>query len=347
MALLFMDGFDHYDPKTYAIKWDNGSSDGYTSWASTGGRRGGGAYRLGDYSNPLVKTLAASYQTLILGFAFNYEANNPPQDYNWKLCDGSTDHILMRLNISSRYLEVFRAPSTLLDTYSIPLTAGVWYYLELKVKIDDSAGIIQLRVNEYLALDLSGIDTRNGGNASVNKVKFQGKYNTSGNAFRMLIDDVYICDTSGAQNNDFLGDVRIDTLLPGGPGASTQWTPSANANYQCVDDAAFDNGADYISDTLAGHQDSFAFADLPAGITGIKGIQTNLLAKRTDSGVATKLKPVIRVGGADYLKTECVLSTAYWAFPEVTELNPATSAAWTKTDIDDAEFGVNLSANPI
>ena len=78
-----------------------------------------------------------------------------------------------------------------------------------------------------------------------------------------------------------------------------------------------------------------------------KGIQLNVAARRSDSGVLTKIKPVVRVAGTDYLKAEASLGLSYYAIPEMVELNPATSALWTKTDIDNAEFGVNLTSNPI
>jgi hypothetical protein len=356
MSLLFMDGFDHYDALTYgSLKWDanpfTGGMSCQTAWFATGGRRNGAYVRLGaewgHVGQYWCKTLVSNCATIIVGCAVKFVSiTGSPQPYFMALYDGSTMHIGLKRNVTTGYLDAYRGDGMLLGTYSVPFSANVWYYFELKATIHDSNGILQFRVNEYLALDLSSIDTRNGANAYVNKIGF-GAGADSGNQHTLAIDDLYVCDNSGANNNDFLGDCRIDVILPNGAGYATQWTPSAGSNYQCVDDALFDNGTDYVSEDTEGNQDTYAFADLPVGIAGIKGIQTSLFAKRTDSGVATKIKPVIRTGDTDYLKTEVTPTVNYYDYLEITEVNPATSAAWTKAELDDTEFGINLTSNPL
>ena len=45
------------------------------------------------------------------------------------------------------------------------------------------------------------------------------------------IDDLYICDGTGsAPHNTFLGDCRVDTLLPTADGTAQQWTPSTGTH---------------------------------------------------------------------------------------------------------------------
>jgi hypothetical protein len=355
MALLFMDGFDHYNVVTYpTLKWTSLGATSNSTYLTTGGRRGGGAITVSGYQGGgedtiyLKKTLASNYSTIIVGFAFYYAIGScAHQMYQVKLGDGTVDHIYLYLDYTTHYLVVMRAPSTILGTYEVALTAGVWYYIELKVTISDTVGVVQLRVNEYLALDLSNQDTRNGGNEYVNTLNIGGQSNGSAYYQKWTYDDLYICDTSGSNNNDFLGDCRIDTLLPSGAGYSTQWTPSAGSNYQCVDDALFDNGTDYISENDVNNIDSYALGDLPTGIAGIKGIQTNIFAKRTDSGVVTKFKPILRPVSSNHEKTEVTTTINYYDYTEVTELNPDDSAAWEKADIDGMEVGVKLTVNPL
>ena len=113
-------------------------------------------------------------------------------------------------------------------------------------------------------------------------------------------------------------------IRPNGAGYTTNWAPSAGSNYQCVDDALFDNGTDYVSETTVGDIDSYTFSDLPVGIADIKGIQTNVFAARTDSGVNTKLKPFLRPVSTNYEKTEATLTISYRDYNEITELNPET-----------------------
>jgi len=348
MALLFMDGFDHYDPSLYGSKkWDNIPTN--TLWYSASGRRLGGMIQLRcPETTHLDKTLGVNADTIIVGFAvlFQYNIGQYTDKPFLSLWDGTTCHISLYRHYSG-YISAYKGfgfTTTLLGTYEVSLSLNVWYYIELKTTIHDTAGELYLHVNEYPALTLTSIDTRNGANAYVNKIGLVGQY--SGYNY-VCFDDVYVCDATGVINNDFLGDSRIDTIRPNGAGYATNWTPSAGSNYQCVDDSAFDNGTDRVSETTVGDVDSYTLADLPVGIAGIKGIQTNVFANRTDSGVATKLQPFIRPVATNYNKTEITTTITYMDYNEVTELNPETGAAWTKAELDAMEIGVTLTENPL
>jgi hypothetical protein len=360
MALLFMDGFDHYDAVTHLMKkWTSSDYYGYVPpssvYSSTGGRRGGGTLEVRGfqespkYNLSYLKTLPSSYQTLIFGAAvkFSHGSATGSQPFHFMaFVNGSTYHVCLRLNLSTRYLELMRYTS-LLGTYSVAISDGVWYYIEVKTTISNSVGTAELRVNEFPALVLTGIDTCNGGDELVNSVAIGGFY-SSGTLYQYVkFDDLYVCDTSGSMNNDFLGDCRIDTIVPSGAGYTTNWTPSAGSNYQCVDDAQFDNGSDYVSETTVDDIDSYAFGDLPVGIVDIKGIQTNLFGKRADSAVLTKAKPTIRPVATTHLGAEVTFDDNYYDLLGITELNPETSTAWTKTTLDATEFGVKLTVNPL
>jgi hypothetical protein len=97
-------------------------------------------------------------------------------------------------------------------------------YFEIKATIHDTTGSIELRINGVPALNLVNQDTRNAGTGVVNAIRIGGT-NSFGPIWAM--DDLYICNTSGSTNNDFLGDIRVDTLYPNADGTYSQWTPSA------------------------------------------------------------------------------------------------------------------------
>ena len=54
------------------------------------------------------------------------------------------------------------------------LAAGQWYYMEVKVTIDDSAGAYEVRINGTTVASASGIDTRNSGTGLIDRVQFRG-----------------------------------------------------------------------------------------------------------------------------------------------------------------------------
>jgi hypothetical protein len=154
------------------------------------------------------------------------------------------------------------------------------------------------------------------------------------------IDDFYSADGSGAQNNDFLGPIRVKCSLPDGAGTYSQFAPSAGANYTNVDDAAPDGDTTYNSEITPGEKDSYNFAAL--GIGGVvKGVQTNLVVRSNGSG-SEVVQPMFCIGGVDYFGTSFGIGTSYLDKMQVFELSPATGLAWTVAEIDAAESGIKL-----
>ena len=348
MALLFMDGFDHYNPISYGYtKWDSNAPNGVdASYSHPAGRvnpNGGWIYVSNQSEFYWTKTLDGNYSTLIIGMGLVFGMQDGGSDvYFLAVYDGSTVQVGLRRNRTTGYIEAYRGDGTLLGTYQVAFSRDVWYHVELKATIHPSAGVLQFRVNEFLAIDLSGINTRNSSHSYANKFGIGTNYH------RMHgIDDLYVCDDSGSENNDFLGDCRIDTVLPSGAGNYSQWTPSAGSNYQCVDDALFDGGTDYVSAATVGSKDSYACGNLPAGVSDIKALQVNVLAKRSDTAVITKVKPLVRIDGTDHEQAETTLGISYTDVRAVLETNPDTGLQWEKTDVDNAEFGQVLTYNPL
>lgn len=236
MALIFMDGFDHYATADITRKWNSivGTS-GYVYIASGAGRRGGAALQVNNAS--YVWKNFAAVPTVIVGFAYKPAALYASVNTNTDIVDftdGSIVHVSVHPQ-SDGSLKVYRGEATTLLGSSAAgvLTVGNYNYIEAKVTISDTAGAVELRVNGVAALTLSGIDTRNAGNGTVDGVMFGGSVGVNVN---MYFDDLYICDTSGAHNNDFLGDVRIEPFFPSADGTHADFTPSPT---QSVLDATY------------------------------------------------------------------------------------------------------------
>jgi len=103
------------------------------------------------------------------------------------------------------------------------------------------------------------------------------------------LDDVYVCDITGVINNDLLGDVAVDTLLPIANGDSagftvfgSQITPFTK-NFQAVDDPAAlvrtpsGAGARVTGSGISG--DPFIQLAPPIPVTGSPGNQVNTFEK--------------------------------------------------------------------
>src|SRR5574337_15066 len=345
MALLFCDSFDHYASTDFLSKWSVsattanaiGSSGRFNSGFISANSSNSGGY--------LIKTLQASYGTLIAGFAIKWTgiSSTTPStsaDPFFGFLENGTVHIDLRTNGSGIFY-VTRNGTTL-GTGTTPLTSGVWYYVEMKAVIHDTAGSVELRLNGVTEISLSGIDTRNGANGVITQIKL----GCFGNAPQKYFDDLYVCDTSGSVNNDFLGDVRIEALFPNGNGAKSNLVGSdsnSTDNYLLVDEATPNADTDYVESSTVGDKDTYTFTDLTSTAGTVRGIQLLPYARKTDAGTSS-IKAVTRLSGTEEdAASDSPLSTSYVYYPDIRETKPG-GGAWSISDINSAEFGVKVTA---
>lgn len=330
MAIVFMDGFDHYTD--LAKKWTSfGTQVGISAAQARTGTQSLLVKNTSDtnYFNA-VKYLGASSQILVLGCGVNMVTYPAGAGYNFKFRDGAITHVNVRIN-ASRFIEIYRG-ATLLGTSAVAVSpTGVWFFLEAKVFIDDSAGYVTVKINGADFYSLSGIDTRNAGNASCDTIEL----GRDGYQQLTYVDDLYV------ENNDFLGDIKIETLYPNGAGTTTSWDPSAGANYTCVDEHPDNADTDYVSTSVVDEIDTYAFTNLVTTAGAIKAIQTNLMARKDDAGYRG-IAPVTRPSTVDRVGTTVALGTGYTYSRQIMETNPDNSQPWTIPDVNNAEFGVKL-----
>lgn len=325
MALLFMDGFDAGDG---AVKWTafNASLASSTRFAD------GLCARLSSSQSNLRTGFPASSK-VIVGFAVTYGgASTTIPLLSLYSGAGATVHIQLVQNGDGSLL--VRRGSTNLGSTSVSLPANGWAYVEVSATLSDTVGVVTVRVNGVQAFTFTG-DTRNGGTDTTFDTLLLGGMLSYG------FDDVYICNDTGTTNNDFLGDVRVQTLVPTGPGSSAALTPSTGANWSCVDELPY-SATDFVSGSTVGNRDTYATADLPASVASIKAVQINTIAKKTDAG-ARSLKTALRSGGTNYAGASTALSATDSVVSTIRETNPATGAAWTVADVNAMEIGVEVA----
>lgn len=331
MALLMMEGFE---AKAYKAGWT--SPNTHTTVA---GRFGGSALKAGSGGIYVSYTCPASV-TVISGSA--YRADNPvvwganyPQIVTFKDPSGIT-HMDVFVNATGR-LEL-RRNGTVVATSTLSLNASVWYYIEAKVTIADAGGFMEVRVNGTSWASFTG-DTRNGGTAAVGMVM----YTWSSDQY---LDDVYLLDTTGpAPYNDYLGDVKVDTLSPSGNGNSSQLLGSdgnSTDNYLLVDELPA-SIADYTGSATVGEKDTYAFSNLTTASGTVLAVQTSIFGYKSDAGVAN-IKAVERLSGGterDSASLAMAASPGSWLTDGPKTTDPA-AAAWTISSVNTAEFGVKV-----
>lgn len=345
--LRFIDGFDHYSSSQITRKWNNLIASTGTASMVTG-RYGGQALELNYGSNYIYvnKYFSVSQSTWIIGLNFKINSGPTvpgPDFYFLQLMDSGNTQILISYTNTGSLLQVFRGTGTLLAT--TPVTLSIWYYLELKIIISSSIGSVLLKLNNTPVVNLTNTNTQNTGNNTANGIQFGGSP-TNRPTSNFDIDDLYVCDTTGTYNNDFLGEVKVSTLTPNGAGNYSQFTKSGSSpaatNYQGVNEIPANDDTSYNSSNVPNQIDTFTFTDLSDVPLFISAIQTNTQSRKDNTGTRSG-NPLIRISGTDYLLSSFNPITSYSIDNQIQEKNPATGLPWTLSDINALEAGYKLT----
>jgi len=349
MALLFIDGFDHYDPQavdSFGDPWLARGKAAYLSPQATrinGRRPSSYALRLPEGSGGgYVKNLDATKSSLIVGAAIRVAQYQ--DTYTEPLLLGVRDdnsqvaHLVKigedgRLNLYRRQYGHDRLISS--SVASAP--ARGWNYIELQVTQGISDGMLSVRINGILAIQMTAQDTIQGGGQLL--TAFVGAVPDQNCPLTLDVDDFYIADTSGTINNTFLGDVRVDTLHAQADGSLNQWTPSpvGTAAWEAVSD---EDEATAINAPNVGLRQSFDIEPLPVMATpAIYGVQLTMLARKTDAGLG-KLKGLVVSGAQSAVGTDIILQDQLAWQSTMFERNPNGNVQWTEAAFNAAEFGV-------
>jgi len=340
MAIIFIDGFDHYALGDMAKKWDDASSwvSTYFDIQSTVRRRAAGQALAAKTSTCfLAKNGTFANNIVYVGFAYYPGDLDGAQWVQFYNADGYQVTVKHATDGSIKVLRGGGAGTLLESSATGIFSAQIWYWVEIKVTIDNSSGTYEVRVNGTDVVSGSSVDTQSQTSAGVTQVRI------SGTATDSYYDDLYIADDSGSF--DFLGDSRVDLILPTGAGATTAWTPSAGSNYENVDDATdIDDDSTYNSEADVNGVDTYAFGNLTALTTPtIHAVAVNVCS-RNDDADTHKHKAIARPASTDRESAEFTNTSSYKIYQAIWALNPEDSAAWEEADVNGAEFGIKLTA---
>lgn len=339
MALRWIEGFETFGAvgrtgqvlkDDVMVKYSLGSLSSTNSDILVGGRNGGVALRLWAVSEYIAIPLDLQ-PTWIVGVAFNCYSPGSPTELI-RLMRDTSSQCSLRLN-ASRRLEVYSG--SVRATGNTVLQQDQWYYIEWKTTIADS-GTTELHINGAVEIpETSGLDLKTLATADANRIEI-------GSGAGRGVDDIYIADGNPGINS-FLGEVRIEALMPNGDYGTPAWTPSTGTDhYSLVDDNPADGDTTYAFTDTPGTEDLFEYGDLT--LSGdIVGVQLNTRA-RVDSA-ARNLTAVVHSGETEQDLAACsVTLTSYREFATLLLQAPATSAAWTSNGINAARFGVKMTA---
>ncbi|MBU8932877.1 MAG: prepilin-type N-terminal cleavage/methylation domain-containing protein [candidate division Zixibacteria bacterium] len=138
------------------------------------------------------------------------------------------------------------------------------------------------------------------------------------------------------------GGSGVETLRPTGNGSLTNLLDeSCSNNWQCVDEVTSDGDGTYVKGEGSGwNVDTYETANHSVGTGTVDSIVVYVKAKGNGGG--KKARTAIRIGGSTYTGSQNNTTGSYVDYSTTYQTNPSTSAAWTWTDIDNLEIGVDL-----
>jgi hypothetical protein len=344
MTLL---GFDGFQNATSMVKPEWGSAVMLSSAGRDGSTNGGAT---SNSVTTWVYTLPSTAAVCIWGIAYNFSGSGSLSSANnfWAFRDtAGTAQIAVFVNTSG-FIEIRRTnrAGTLLATSTGHTAIGqsAFHYYEIKVGLSTVSATVTVRLDGVQVATFTGVTSSL--TSDVKTVAVNVGTGTSAVQF----DDLYVCDavdataTQGQPNDDFLGDLKVQTLFPSADGDTTQFTPSTGTNHAALVDENPLTTTDYNQDAIVGERDMYQLDDLPSGTSTVFGLRLGLYALKSDIGTRL-VKPLLKEsGGTITTDTAQGLSTvAAGVFGSIRAAKPSTGGAWTAADVNALQAGAEVA----
>jgi hypothetical protein len=326
MTRLFTDGAEMGDTLSFDLT--------IATSVSTVHKTGVYGYSIGDgYARKYIPASSEIYVRWNLAVA-------PITDYpgvtilQWM--KGGTALGSVRWNSTTHVLYLYTGDSTLVGTSTVLVHANTWYLIELRIKIDNSSGALQLKINNDTAITFSG-DTQPGADTTIDTVNF-----VSAEYLGETIDDIAINNTAGAVDNSWCGDGHVVLLSPNAVGDSSQLIPSSGStNYLMVDEIPADNDTTYVSGSVANSEDLY---NLSSSASGVEILRVWGEGRAKDSTTGSGIVQVLlKTESTEYSSANIMLTTNYAPISgSVYTVNPSSGSAWTATQLDALQVGVKI-----
>jgi len=286
--------------------------------------------------------LAAASDTGVIGFAlYCYDPTDSPKPL---LSFERSGNVNMTLNLRrSGALELRRGSTVLGASTTQVFLRNAFQYIEVKWNCVNSisADSVQVKIDGTLVIDLAATtDCQDSGTSGVDLIILHSPGTT------IYYDDLYICDLAGAQCNDFLGNIIIETLFPDGNGNTSDFVGSdvdSTDNYLHVDDATSDGDTTYVESSTPGDIDLYTLDDIGGTPDTILCVASDCFSRK-DDGSARDGRLLTRVNGSNYEGASFSPTTSFVHEAQIWELNPDDSAAWEVADVNGAEIGIKVQS---
>ncbi|MBY0560022.1 hypothetical protein [Hyphomicrobium sp.] len=351
MAIRFFDGLGSYKTTAELSAAKNSILSGATAINTSGGRFGGGCVTVGPpASNPLTINFASALNTPIyVGAAVNFiqDASLSARNFMNFFSSGGAAMGYVGGVPATGQLYVGNKSNVIQGGITVgnALQPNSWHWLEVRFVPGSttSNGSIAVHVDGLEVLNVTGIDT-NRGTETLGSILFGGIVNSTSSG---KVDDLVIWDETGDVANTWLGDIRIDELVPTSNGADQDWAANTGPAWDAVNDtpSAADDDTTYIASSTVDAKSSFNIAPLSGVSAAVYGVKVRARSKKSDAGAKT-VKTLMKSGSTEVLDAAAVdPTTAYNAVHgDMKLVNPDTSAVWDDASVNALKIGVAVAS---
>ena len=288
-----------------------------------------------DFFYWLKLPLAVALSEFYLQFALMFDGALSDTNGILKWCNGSTVLGGIKLTTDGKIDFYTGDFATLVASGSKTLTVGTWYLIEVHVKIADSGGVLETRVDLVSDAVYSG-DTKPGTAAVVDNLVWGSTAQNTGNCY---LDDIVVNDTAGEVNNSWPDNSKVVLLKPTADGSLLEWTPTPSGSHYSTVDEVPPSGTDYLSTQAVDKVDEFVLEDLPAEAKSIVGVIPEVWAYKGSSNPPTKLALGFDLWGTDYLGSDLNLGTAQQLAKVIYNVNEKPGGgSFTVADVNNAKL---------
>ena len=329
MARIFIDGWETGDTGNW--KGEGGQPGYVTVIAAPAGMTGSYVMRCRSFSSFMgwVEKDVANLDPIYMSFRMVMKAYGSFDPYILRLRNGATTLLLLEVNVATNRIKAWRDASTLIATSTAIFPVDTVKHIQIRYVPHTSTGILQIKIDDILDIDFAGQSC-----ASTNPIDNILIGMMRGFSSDVYFDDLVIDDAA------WIGNSQISGLVPDGAGASTQFTPSAGANYTCVDETP-PSAADYVYTNTVAQDDLYTLDDLPADVIAVKSVQVSAVAWKDGGATPQNAELLVRSGGTIYPSGDKALpSSAGVNILHLWETDPDTAAAWAIAAVDALEAGV-------
>lgn len=357
MTAIMIDGFDTYNgtgANTGAgVKWlFDRYNNNFPTFAMVAGRFGGQAVRIGYTAGSTAcgggsRSLPAPLSTVACGFAYRtsnregHAVSILPTIFGLYSDVSAVWHTLLCV-FASGAIGAYRATGSNAGTLlgaspNDTIKNNVWHYIEVEAVIHDTLGRIKVKVDGNVVVNVTNVDTQNGGAGTVDKIVIAST-NGSAATVNADFDDIYVTDDGVS-----LGERRVETLTPNADVVKTFVPNAGTTNYTQVDELPNNGDTDYVQGSAVGDTDTYDFTNLSSNSAGVDAVQFVSYARKTDAATrALALQAV--VAGSSYDGPATNLSASYTKIERLMTSNPNTGGAWNYATVNALRGGPKVAA---